>query len=173
MCQGWKTDCRVSFFYPWGGWAWLLVLQHCHSCTDSRQCQPTMGCHVPRSLWVSSGGAHCPRTSPHRRTPPAAWTATGRWRAANWALRGWRRDWDVYRPPLTAPGRSPSPWRSWTPGGGWDSPKHGDERWSGRSLAAVGGAAPRTGSVASSATWSRSGRWSCRVPDFLHCDRGF
>lgn len=159
-------------FYPWRGWAWLLVLQHCHSCTDSRRCQPATGYHAQISLSVSLAGARCPRTSPHRHTPPAASTATGRWRAASSVLHGWKTDWSVYRPLPPSPDHSR--WRSWSPGAEWGFPRHEAGRWLGRNPAAGGGAAvARNGSAASLATWTRSVRWSFQTPDCLHRDRGF
>lgn len=166
-----KTQTGELWFYPWGGWAWLPVLQHCRSCTNNTRYQPATGCRVRISLTVSSRGARYPRTSPRRRTPPAAWTATGRWRAGSWALRGWRRGWAVCRPPPAV--RWQSPWRSWSPGVEWGSPRLGAGRWSGRSPVAGGGAGVRTGSAALSETWTRSGHWSCRALGFLRCERGF
>lgn len=160
-------------FYPWKGWAWLLVLQHCRSCTDSRRYQPAMGYHVPISLRASLRGAHCPRMSPHRHTLPAAWTATGRWPAGSWALREWGRGWAGYHPLQVAPDRSRSPWRSRSPGAEWGFQRLEGGPWSGRSPGAGAGVAVKTGLAALSETWTRSDRWSSRAPGFLRCDRGF
>lgn len=118
-CKPFKQQTSLTYPAPNSAWSPALPRSlHGAACT---QCRRATGTHGRRTPPGAPEAVCSPKATPRRRTPRAAWTATGRWPTRSgalsrvWADSGWRRS------------RRSAPRRrcrsSWRPAGGHGTPR--------------------------------------------------